>query len=74
MKIETLKAFLEDEEIRQKYAITDHDIKNISFAPIHSKHFIALLQHAISIIEKDDLTVNTAAANINTFLENRLRQ
>lgn len=73
MKIETLKTFLEDNEIRMKYGITDADIKNASFSPIHPKPFIALLQHAINVIEKDDLTVNTAAANINTFIENQLR-
>lgn len=71
-RLEVLKTFLDDEFIQEKYNISQDDIDNIDLSSSHPNNFIALLQHALSLIENDTYTVNTAASNINSFLDNIL--
>ena len=72
-KIEIIKTFLRDPELMAKYGITSDDIDALTLSGTSSNPIVALLQQAVTIIENETYTVNTAAANLNSFLENRLR-
>ncbi len=71
-RIEVLRALLDDEEIQKKYSLSKEEIANIDLSKSHQNDFVALLQHATSLIENDTYTINTAASNLNSFLDNRL--
>ena len=72
-KIEILKSFLEDDIVKEKYGISQKDIDTVGLTPSSSNVMIAFLQNLVMVIEDDKYTVNTAASNLNTFLENKLR-
>lgn len=72
-KIKILKSFLEDDIIKEKYGISQKDVDTVALTPVSSNVMIAFLQNLVMVIEDDKYTVNTAASNLNTFLENKLR-
>jgi hypothetical protein len=72
-KLEIIKTFLEDDEIMEKYHFSNDEVENLSLSSLHQNSIISLVQHAVGIIENETYTTNTAAANLNSFLENRLR-
>ena len=67
-----LIAFLEDEELKRKFNLTEHDIETIDMSSEHNQLIVNVLKAAVRIIERDDLTITTAASNINNTLDNLL--
>lgn len=72
-KLEILKSFLEDEIIIKKYGIRQKDIDEVTLTSVSSNIMISFLQNLVMVIEDDKYTINTAASNLNNFLENKLR-
>ena len=72
-KLEILKSFLEDEIIVKKYGIRQKDIDEVTLTSVSSNIMISFLQNLVMVIEDDKYTTNTAASNLNNFLENKLR-
>ena len=71
-QLEILKAFLQDKSIMQKYGISQKEIDEITLSTISSNKMITFLKHLVYIVENEK-TVNTAASNLNKFLEQNLR-
>jgi len=72
-KLEILKSMLSDPKIMEGYDITEEMIEGITLSPYHANDMVALIQHTINITDSANYTANVAAANLNIFLENRLR-
>ncbi|WOK05073.1 hypothetical protein RT717_18485 [Imperialibacter roseus] len=71
-RIDVLKVLLEDDIVQTKYGLTKDEIEQIDLTSHHHNDFVALLQQATNLIEGGSLTENTAASNLNSFLDNRL--
>lgn len=72
-KLEILKSFLKDEIIMQKYGISQKDIDEVTPTSVSPNIMISFLQNLVAVVESDKQTINTAASNLNSFLENKLR-
>ncbi|MBK8489225.1 MAG: hypothetical protein IPL48_15735 [Bacteroidetes bacterium] len=77
MQKETLKAFLQDEVLREKlkttYNIEDKDIDNITMTSSENIIEIIIIKEMINK-NSSKLTSNIAAAQINNFLDSRMKQ
>jgi hypothetical protein len=76
MQKETLKAFLQDEVLREKlktsYGLTDKDIENITMTSSEDIMEIIIIKETINK-HSNHLTTNIAAAQINNLLDSRLK-
>lgn len=77
MQKETLKAFLQDELLRDKlkstYNLSEDDINNITMTSSENIIELILIKEMINK-QSNKLTTNIAAAQINNLLESRLKQ
>jgi len=75
MQREALKAFLQDEVLREKlkkkYNLKEKDIDNISMTSSEDIIEIIIIKEMIKK-QADRTTLNSAAAQINNLLDNRL--
>ena len=76
MQKETLKAFLQDEVLREKlkttYKLKDKDIDNITMTSSENIMEIIIIKEIINK-HSSDLTTNIAAAQINNLLDSRFK-
>lgn len=77
MQKETLKAFLQDERLREKlkttYNLKDNDIENITMTSSENIIELIIIKEMINK-HSSKLTPNIAAAQINNLLDSRLKQ
>ncbi len=77
MQKETLKAFLQDEMLREKlkttYNLKDKDIDNITISSTENIIEIIVIKEMINK-HSNKLTANIAAAQINNLLDSRLKK
>jgi hypothetical protein len=77
MQKETLKAFLQDEILREKlkrtYNLEDNDIDSITMTSSENIIEIIIIKEMINK-HSSKLTPNIAAAQINNLLDSRLKQ
>ena len=76
MQKETLKAFLQDEVLREKlkatYGLNDEDIDNITMTSSENIIEIIIIKEIINK-HSSNLTTNISAAQINNFLDSKLK-
>lgn len=77
MQKETLKAFLQDEDLRKKlktaYKLKDEDIDNITMTSSEKIIEIIIIKEMINK-HSSKLTPNISAAQINNLLDSRLKK
>lgn len=77
MQKETLKAFLQDELLRERlkttYNLNDNDIDNITMTSSENIIELIIIKEMINK-HSNKLTPNIAAAQINNLLDSRLKQ
>ena len=74
ISVETLKAFLQDEELQNEYRIKDGDINSIAINnnPHEQNMMIVLLREMVSQ-QSEKNTSRVAATRLNTILNSRLQ-
>jgi hypothetical protein len=72
MRIETLKNFLLDTELLEKYNIDTQQVQNITMTSTEDNIMIVLIKELI-VKQAEASSNNIAAAQLNTLLDNRLK-
>lgn len=72
MRIETLKTFLSDSDLQEKYKISTTNVDEVTMTSVENNIMIVLIKELI-VKQAEANSNNIAASQLNTLLDNRLK-